>query len=357
MSCGACSLAKSSSATDWVNEVVQRGNFATNAVWRVISQIKANQERDGVEHVSGRGYRLATRESADVEQSITPNQIRMVAQKILDEQPEGEFIKLAHWIAQVMLRLEVEVPAAELSRKQVHAVIYQHFIAEQGAVARNVERGERGMYRKASATQDESGNGSANDDEGDDGSGEDSKQKEKRYYKPFAAYLRDTLLECDGAKDVSGIRFGTRSENPDVIGLAVSDEDDIVRRTELVSVEVKAPSNVGELMRGFEQACAYTRFSHKVYYVVVPESTRWWFDNHEARLTDLCHGLGIGLVVTDPDMDLDSSQFPFTLMTRARQGVPVVSELNRYLKKLREEGENAGNRRLHEFGFREDEEE
>ena len=115
-----------------------------NAVWRVISQIKANQERDGVEHVSGRGYRLATRESADVEQSITPNQIRMVAQKILDEQPEGEFIKLAHWIAQVMLRLEVEVPAAELSRKQVHAVIYQHFIAEQGAVARNVERGERG---------------------------------------------------------------------------------------------------------------------------------------------------------------------------------------------------------------------
>ena len=299
-------------------------------------------------------------ESGDNEnnEAIPAYKIREVAQVVLDKQPQGRFIKLAYWIAEVMRRIKGESPASTLTRKSVHTAIYLGFIANG-----EVERGDRGMYRKPLVVEDEPSDGSEDVDGGGDGAGGDSggvdggedERGEKAYYGPFAAYLRDVLLECDGAKDVSGIRFGTKIENPDVIGLAVGDEGDSVRCTELVSAEVKKIArSVGILMQGFGQACAYTRFSHKVYYLVVPESLDQWVSNSEARLTDLCHGLGIGLVVADPDKDPD--ELPFTLLTRARSQPPVMSELNRYLGKLRENGGGVRAGRLAEFGFSEDEE-
>ena len=344
-------------ASDWVDKVVERGGFGKGAVWRVIGQIRGEQERHGVEHVStpsGRGYRLAA--TSGETEAITPDKIREVAQEVLDEQPRGEFIKLAFWIAEVMQRIEAAFSTSPLTRKQVHAAIYAGFIADG-----RVERGDRGMYRKPLAVDD--GSSGDSEDGGGDGAGGDlggvdgggDERKEKAYYGPFAAYLRDVLLECDGAKDVHRIRFGAGLENPDVIGLAVGNEGDSVRCTELVSAEVKKTARaVQVLMQGFGQACAYTRFSHKVYYLVVPGSLDWWTSKHEARLTDLCHGLGIGLVVADPDKEPD--ELPFTLLTRARNQPPVMSELNRYLGKLRENGGGARPERLAEFGFREDEE-
>ena len=356
-------------ATEWVAQVVENG-FASGAVWRVIGQIKGEMERHGVERVpipGGWGYRMAADPAADPDETeaITPDKIHEVAEVVLDEQPQGEFIKLALWIAEVMQRIELESPASPLTRKKVHAAIYAGFIADG-----RVERGDRGMYRKRLAVEDEPSDDS--EDGGGDGAGGDSggvgggggsvsgDSDEKAYYGPFAAYLRDTLLECDGAKDVHRIGFGKGWENPDVIGLAVGNEGDGVRYTELVSAEVKKARNVEELMKGFGQACAYMRFSHKVYYLVVPapptvhDPMRWWTDNHEVRLTDLCHGLGIGLVVADPDEDLDKLQF--TLRTRARNQPPVMSELNRYLGKLRKNGGGTRAGRLAEFGLSENEE-
>ena len=321
-------------AQHWVDQIVNRGGFARGAVWRVIGQIKANLEEHRVEKVVGRGYRMEKHAQA-AENNITPGDIRKVAQEILDQQSDSEFIKLGYWIDEVMQR--IDVPEEALSRKQVHSAIYSGFIA-----AGKVERGSRGTYRKKNIVQDKPGA-----DKGDDGG-------ESAYYEPFAAYLRDTLLECDGAKNVSNIRFGTDSENPDVMGLAVDSEGDPVQYTELVSAEIKKALDIKALMRGFEQACAYTRFSHKVYYLVIPQSMGWWSTNHGTRLTDLCHDLGIGLVVADPDKKPET--LPFTILTRARKRNPVLSELNRYLYILRINGGGVRAGRLAEFGFKEDEE-
>lgn len=282
-------------------------------------------------------------------EGISSDQIRETAQEVLGELPEGEFIKLAYWIEEIMRRLKRRIGKMP-SRQQVHTAIHNNFITMG-----KVMRGERGMYRQASVTTDEPSEGEEAGNEGKDG-GEVGGRKEGEgvYYRPFAAYLRDELLECDGAKDVSGIGFGNALENPDVIGLAVSAEDDSAPYTELVSAEVKKFTHLGALLQGFAQACAYTRFSHKVYYLVIPRDRRG-LGKHEARLTDLCHGIGIGLaVVTDPKKNPDD--LPFKLITRARKQSPVMSVLNRYLRMLREKGGGVRKGRLAEFGFREDQE-
>ena len=341
--------------TDWANKVIESGNrgeFARGTVWPVISRIIAEPERHGIEHVSApgrRGYRMAKASDTGEPEVITSEKIREVAQQILDEQSGGQSIKLADWIAEVMRR--IDVPETVLSRNRTNVTIHNGFIGNG-----KVERVGRGMYRVQTTPDTPLDESAAHDEGADDGDSaaiDAGGWKEKEYYKPFAAYLRDILLECDGAKNVSGIRFGTESENPDVIGLAVGDDGDSVRYTELVSAEVKSAPNVTALMKGFEQSCAYTRFSHKVYYLVVPISTILW-SNHEPRLTDLCHELGIGLVVADPDKHPD--KLPFTLLTRARRRDPVMSELNRYLWTLRENGGDVKAGRLAEFGFRVDEE-
>ena len=350
-------------AKDWVGKIVERGGFGAGAVWRVVSQIKGDPEGHGVERVvtpGQRGYRIWNKmaEVEETDEEITrpeTAEIVEVAQAVLDQLTEsgaeGEFIKLGYWIEEVMRRIDVSDEA--LPRKRVHSAIHSEFIAKG-----KVERGYWGMYRIKLTARDEAGVGESESKGADQSNGdsEEGEWREQDYYKPFAAYLRYTLLECDGAKDVSGIKFGTDSENPDVIGLAVSDDGDSVRYIELVSAEVKKTTDdVKKLMRGFEQACAYTPFSHKVYYLVIPRTNTWWSNKHESRLTNLCHGLGIGLVVADPDKKPDT--LPFTLLTRARRRDPVMSELNRYLGKLRENGGGARAGRLAEFGLREDEEE
>ena len=336
-------------ATDWVNETVKRGKregveFNLNSVWSKVAEIKNEHERHGVEWIRGLGYRM-TEQSAEqpIEREAVPaERISEVARDILNEQGGG-VIKLADWIARTMRRIELDAPDLELTRKRVHAIIYARFVATE-----EVERVARGMYRKAEDSSIGAGGGGDNG-EGQGGGGpddDDDSSGEGSLYGPFAVYLRDDLLECDAAKDVSRIRFGLRFENPDVMGLSIEGEGDSVPYVELVAAEIKADSNIGALLRGFGQACAYTRFAHKVY-LVIPTGT-----SQESRLTDLCHKFGVGLVTAD--IDADSGQF--TLLTRARKQCPIVSELNRYLRKLRENGGGARVGRLAEFGFKEDEE-
>ena len=345
-------------ATDWVKETAKRGNFSVGAVWRVVSQLIREHMRHGIIWTpdspgGARGkYRLS---SPGTSPKVSNPEIVGFAREILEEQPDGEFIKLANWIADTMERVASDSPGASFTRKGVHAAIHHHFIA-RGIANGEVEKGDRGMYRRksdAAGFEDESGEPPAAPTAHEQ---EKQRRLEEAFYKPFAAYLRDVLLECDGAKSVgqrgeTGIKFGRRWENPDVIGIAVSPENTNVNYTELVSAEIKVATNLWALMEGFGQASAYLRFSHKAY-LVIPKET-----SCEVRLTELCHNSGIGLVTLDPDMDADDQpEKIFALLARARKREPVLPELDKHLQKLRKNGGAAGAKGLAKFGFKEDEE-
>ena len=120
---------------------------------------------------------------------------------------------------------------------------------------------------------------------------EEDSSREKRHYGPFAKQLKD-WGECTKASgDFGDKRGGSKWMNPDVIG--VYEKGGIP--TEIVTAEIKDTDNLGLLVPGFGQACAYLEFSHKVS-LVVP----YIRGNH---IRHWCERLGIGLVYFKPEVD------------------------------------------------------
>lgn len=107
--------------------------------------------------------------------------------------------------------------------------------------------------------------------------------KEEAFYKPLADYLVNDLEECTKAIPLGGKKFADRWGTPDVIGIRVSRQTDLIKvSTEIVSAEVKTDPQ--QLVTGFGQVCCYKLFSHKCYLVVPKDSER----DDLSRLESLC---------------------------------------------------------------------
>jgi hypothetical protein len=147
---------------------------------------------------------------------------------------------------------------------------------------------------------------------------------EQLFYSSFATWLRDDLEEVTQVIVLGGNTFRDRWGTPDVLGKFESKRSDVVKgMTLIVASEVKV--DVGDLLKGFGQACAYRLFAHKSY-LVIPEHTP---PDELDRLEALCQMHGVGLVTFDAR---NSAKPGYRLMARPVKHEPNLSYTNRYVR-------------------------
>ena len=79
---------------------------------------------------------------------------------------------------------------------------------------------------------------------------------EEEFYRPFADWLVKELEESTKAIALGGNRFKDKWGTPDVIGIRVPRQSDIVKPpTEIVAAKIK--SDAKDLITAFGQACSY----------------------------------------------------------------------------------------------------
>ena len=159
---------------------------------------------------------------------------------------------------------------------------------------------------------------------------------EEKVYEPFARWL-ELEEECTRAMPFGGGKRKSPWTNPDVIGAIKVPKMSWYRGDEIVSfvsAEVKEETNALEIMKGFGQACAYLRFSHRVY-LVLPTTVD---DYDQAKIEALCSIVGLGLVYYDPKK-LDDGDFE--IRQRPKSSEPEVRALNEFLAELQKGGELA----------------
>ena len=147
---------------------------------------------------------------------------------------------------------------------------------------------------------------------------------ESEFYEPFADYLVNDLEECTKAIALGGNRFGGKWGTPDVFGIFLPRESDIVKSPlEVIVAEVK--TDTAQLITAFGQACAYKLFAHRSYLVVPREAQ----PEDIGRLDALCTIFGIGLILfntTQPDNPI------FQIRVRAAKHEPDAFYINQNIK-------------------------
>ena len=147
---------------------------------------------------------------------------------------------------------------------------------------------------------------------------------EQLFYSSFATWLKDDLEEVTQVIVLGGNTFRDRWGTPDVLGKFESKRSDVVKgMTLIVASEVKV--DVGDLLKGFGQACAYRLFAHKSY-LVIPQHTP---PDELDRLEALCQIHGVGLVTFDAH---NSAKPGYRLMARPIKHEPNLSYTNRYVR-------------------------
>jgi len=147
---------------------------------------------------------------------------------------------------------------------------------------------------------------------------------EQLFYSSFATWLRDDLEEVTQVIVLGGNTFRDRWGTPDVLGKFESRRSDVVKgMTLIVASEVKV--DVGDLLKGFGQACAYRLFAHKSYLAIPQHSPPDELD----RLEALCRMHGVGLVTFDAR---NSAKPGYRLMARPIKHEPDLSYTNRYVR-------------------------
>lgn len=153
----------------------------------------------------------------------------------------------------------------------------------------------------------------------------ENREREKRFYQPFADWLVQRVQECTKAISLGGSSFGGKWGTPDVVGILEPKASDIIKpSTEIVSAEIKA--DTGSLITAFGQACSYKLFSHRAY-IVIPNSSP---DEDKVKLDALCEIFGIGLVLHSGDHENPD----FEIMVRASKHEPDSFYANDIAKKL-----------------------
>jgi hypothetical protein len=151
---------------------------------------------------------------------------------------------------------------------------------------------------------------------------------EKDFYPSFADWLIDEVGECSKAISLGGNKFGGKWGTPDVVGILLPSQTDIIKEIEFTSVEIK--TDVNQLITAFGQACSYKLFSHRVY-LVIPEQSN---PEEIVRLDSLCTLFGIGLVLFNKT-DRDNPNYQ--IRNRAQKGLPDNFYANINLKIIAKE--------------------
>lgn len=213
-------------------------------------------------------------------------------------------------------RLHEELP--EIPVNTIHGSIWE--LMQQ---TKEVYRPVQGLYRhtKFKDTQIESTEvGSATKLK------QQEKQKEEKFYEPFADWLVNELEDCTKAISLGGNKFKEKWGTPDVVGVRVPRRGDIIQiPIEIVSAEIKLDSK--DLITAFGQACSYKLFSHKSYIVVPKDSP----EEDRARIDALCLIFGIGLILFDKS---NSKEPRFEIRVRPSKHEPDMFYVNKYMKQI-----------------------
>ena len=153
---------------------------------------------------------------------------------------------------------------------------------------------------------------------------------ERSLYSHVVEWIREEEKGCKAAELADkGKKAGGKWWTPDVV--AVLRPDDYIQNLhfspEVISVEIKAGSDVESVITGFGQACAYKVFSHKSYFVASVEAKK------EERLLPLCDIFGIGLILFEGTPENPK----FSSYSRAKSHQPSIRHVAKFLKDLPEE--------------------
>ena len=162
---------------------------------------------------------------------------------------------------------------------------------------------------------------------------------EKEFYKPFAEYLENELVECQKAIPLGGGALGGIWNTPDVIGI----NNNKTRATaiiefpiEFISAEIKTELKPAVAIQGFGQAVAYKLFSTKSY-LVLPQQV---IDSDSGRLIALCMVERIGLIgfdhtnAVEPEWKIECRAFPLQPDNRYANEVASILAYNSNSKTL-----------------------
>ena len=151
----------------------------------------------------------------------------------------------------------------------------------------------------------------------------------RKFYLPFADWLKTELEECTRSTPLGGNKFKDKWGTPDVIGIRESPRSDPIKfPTEIVSAEIKVDTR--DLITAFGQACSYKLFSHKCYIVIPKNSSQ----EDISRLDALCLIFGIGLVLFDNNNVEDPK---FEIRVRPVKQEPDMFYVNKYVKLIEKE--------------------
>ncbi|PZD96581.1 hypothetical protein DNH61_07220 [Paenibacillus sambharensis] len=155
------------------------------------------------------------------------------------------------------------------------------------------------------------------------------REREEKFYAPFADWLTDDIEECTHAIPLGGKRFKDKWGTPDVIGIRESRRGAVIQfPIEIVAAEIKVETR--DLITAFGQASAYKLFCHKSY-IVIPN----YADKADiARLDGLCRISGIGLIL----FDYKNSDNPnFEIRVRANKNEPDMFYVDKYINLIEDD--------------------
>ncbi len=145
---------------------------------------------------------------------------------------------------------------------------------------------------------------------------------EKKFYEPFAIFLRDELNECTVARPIEEEMKKQKWANPDVIGYhKVGTTSSFQMRPKLVAGELKVDTEYRELITGFGQAVSYLLFCHKSYLAIPSDASH----DDIRKIESLCIKFGIGLLTFNRQ---DSEKPDFKVRNRAKEYEPDITYLN-----------------------------
>ena len=228
--------------------------------------------------------------------------------EILENNPDG--VKFSYLHAELMKKLG-------LRSGQAAGLIRDFFKNSKGGVIKP----EKGLYKLASNQNIIKNNVIPTSQIGDT-------INEKDFYASFADWLIDEVGECSKSIPLGGNKFGGKWGTPDVIGILMPSQTDIIKEIEITSAEIK--TDVNQLITAFGQACSYKLFSHRVYLVIPQQSN---IDEIE-RLDSLCTLFGIGLVLFDKN---EKDNPNYQIRNRAQKGFPDNFYANTNLKLIAKE--------------------
>lgn len=254
-----------------------------------------------------------------IKKKTNRSQINEQMSEILAQYPDG--------LRAIILRKKISERLPSIKTHSIGAEISDLTNKHPKTFVRNIEKGKGVFYSLAKSDSTSTENVREQNAPNIISRNTRNTLKESDLYAPFAKYLEissarsgsndddyQPLDECSVAipwGDEGGKSPLGKWATPDVIGVFRPRRSAPVQFPhEIVSAEIK----ISDIFTGFGQACSYLLFSHKVY-LVVPEND----SSSMARIEAMCHLIGLGLVVFNPNKKPDPSIFSVRLRARKKE--------------------------------------